>query len=910
MVRRYERLRHLSVGRFGVSLLIKDVESDTLAMMKTIDVAALNGAERSELLRELRGLTKLRHPYLLPMRESFLHQGLSVSCLEDVDLLGLKLGKIGPIVQDVVCRYRMAATIYATLLSGRAVRLQISPESTVNDLRQLAQQSLGVGIDRLWTKEGGLDLLPDSSLKKAGLCTEQVVTLTVRQLRIVSPWECLGSLLSWPFFEDVLSPEAFAAIRPDGRVVTWGFGPAGDPGLAQERLEDVRDVQATAAAFAALRCDGSVVSWGEAAYGGDSSSVQDQLCNVLELRGSSSAFAALRADGRVVSWGSVAAGGDCSSVQDRLQDVVALRASFLAFAAIRKDGQVVTWGEDGDSSAVQDQLNQVREVRVSCRAFAAIKADGGVVAWGRGPGACCDEVQEQLTGVKDIRAVATAFAALRWDGLVVTWGLDLHRGVSNLCLTGVASLHCSFGAFAALRHDGSVATWGHPLYGGDSEAVGDQLVEVLELCASSRAFAALRRDQRVVAWGLPRFGGDCSSVQEQLTDVESLKASGCAFAALRRDGRVVTWGCGPAGGDSSEVQEQLTEVTQIWASSRAFAAVRMDGRLVTWGDALHGGDSSAVEGQLQCTPEPLPSAEELGDTRSVSEGPELAQPGPQLNGAAVRHRDFSQQSPEFQKREDEGDGNELSNSEPLAGRLCLVMDYLPRGSLSAEVDAARSFGTQIGPEKVLHSFVQALLGLSYLHSCGTLHRDLRTKRLLRTQSGLVVLTGTALSVVVRRALFFERPNLDALRYRSPELLMEPEAHTAASDMWAMGIILYELMALRTPWEDEHAVRLLEKIRNQSLRPPPKQYSEELAPMCHKMLKREPQSRATAEELLQTPFVQARIVSLLDAELDDAAAGGAVPAQALCWNSAEDSGPRSKALGWPRRKERPRIEVKT
>ena len=61
------------------------------------------------------------------------------------------------------------------------------------------------------------------------------------------------------------------------------------------------------------------------------------------------------------------------------------------------------------------------------------------------------------------------------------------------------------------------------------------------------------------------------------------------------------------------------------------------------------------------------TTQELGDTRRVSEGPELAQPGPQLNGAAVRHRDFSQQPPEFQKPEDEGDGNELSNSEPLAG---------------------------------------------------------------------------------------------------------------------------------------------------------------------------------------------------------------------------------------------------
>ncbi|CAE7428991.1 NEK1 [Symbiodinium sp. CCMP2592] len=115
MVRRYERLRHLSVGRFGVSLLIKDVESDTLAMMKTIDVAALNGAERSELLRELRGLTKLRHPYLLPMRESFLHQGRL--CL----------------IMDYLPRGSLAAEVDA----ARSFGTQIAPEKVLHTFVQV-----------------------------------------------------------------------------------------------------------------------------------------------------------------------------------------------------------------------------------------------------------------------------------------------------------------------------------------------------------------------------------------------------------------------------------------------------------------------------------------------------------------------------------------------------------------------------------------------------------------------------------------------------------------------------------------------------------------------------------------------------------------------------------------------------
>ena len=71
------------------------------------------------------------------------------------------------------------------------------------------------------------------------------------------------------------------------------------------RFDQIRQsIQAALGAFAALRADGSVVTWGDPGGGGDSSSVQSQLCNVCQVQSSGLAFAAIKADGSVVTWGS------------------------------------------------------------------------------------------------------------------------------------------------------------------------------------------------------------------------------------------------------------------------------------------------------------------------------------------------------------------------------------------------------------------------------------------------------------------------------------------------------------------------------------------------------------------------------------------------------------------------------
>jgi Ca2+-binding RTX toxin-like protein len=426
---------------------------------------------------------------------------------------------------------------------------------------------------------------------------------------------------------------AFAALREDGSVVTWGYSyDGGDSSGVADKLNgsvDVVEIFSTVYAFAALRSDGSVVTWGASSYGGNSSSVANNLdgaIDVVQVFSTLWAFAALRDNGSVVTWGDSSFGGDSSGVADKLNgsvDVVEIFSTGNAFAALREDGSVVTWGDSssgGDSSGVADKLNgsvDVMEIFSTVHAFAALREDGSVVTWGdSSSGGDSSGVADKLNGSVDIVEIFStgqAFAALREDGSVVTWGVSYRGGDSNGVadkLNGsvdVVEIFSTAHAFAALREDGSVVTWGVSYRGGDSSGVADKLngtVNVVEIFSTVYAFAALREDGSVVTWGSGYDGGDSSGVADKLNgsvDVVEIFSTGNAFAALREDGSVVTWGSGSYVGDSSGVADKLNgtvSVVEIFSTGNAFAALREDGSVVTWGSGSYGGNSSSVASLL------------------------------------------------------------------------------------------------------------------------------------------------------------------------------------------------------------------------------------------------------------------------------------------------------------------------
>ncbi|WP_417040777.1 Calx-beta domain-containing protein [Cylindrospermopsis raciborskii] len=283
-------------------------------------------------------------------------------------------------------------------------------------------------------------------------------------------------------------------------------------------------------AFAALKSDGSVVTWGDSSYGGNSSSVSSSLTSgVTQIFSTGAAFAALKSDGSVVTWGDSNYGGDSSSVSSSLTSgVTQIFSTGSAFAALKSDGSVVTWGlssSGGDSSSVSSSLTSgVTQIFSNVYAFAALKSDGSVVTWGSSSsGGDSSSVSSSLTsGVTQIFSNAFAFAALKSDGSVVTWGYSDWGGdsssVSSRLTSGVTQIFSTGAAFAALKSDGSVVTWGDSSYGGDSSSVSSRLTSgVTQIFSTLNAFAALKSDGSVVTWGYSDWGGDSSSVSSQLT---------------------------------------------------------------------------------------------------------------------------------------------------------------------------------------------------------------------------------------------------------------------------------------------------------------------------------------------------------------------------------------------------------
>ena len=69
----------------------------------------------------------------------------------------------------------------------------------------------------------------------------------------------------------------------------------------QSRL-GVKAIQCTDQAFAGIRTDGTVVTWGSRNFGGSCSDVEEQLREVKAVQATRAAFAAVRADGSVITW--------------------------------------------------------------------------------------------------------------------------------------------------------------------------------------------------------------------------------------------------------------------------------------------------------------------------------------------------------------------------------------------------------------------------------------------------------------------------------------------------------------------------------------------------------------------------------------------------------------------------------
>jgi serine/threonine protein kinase len=98
-------------------------------------------------------------------------------------------------------------------------------------------------------------------------------------------------------------------------------------------------------------------------------------------------------------------------------------------------------------------------------------------------------------------------------------------------------------------------------------------------------------------------------------------------------------------------------------------------------------------------------------------------------------------------------------------------------------------------------------------------------------------------------------------YLSPEIL-ENKPYDAKSDIWSLGVLLYEMMTFKMPFNANSLPMLSVKIMRGNYTPPPSVYTKDLREIVSKCLNVNPSRRPSIQEILKMPIIQNRIKNFL------------------------------------------------
>ncbi len=158
--------------------------------------------------------------------------------------------------------------------------------------------------------------------------------------------------------------------------------------------------------------------------------------------------------------------------------------------------------------------------------------------------------------------------------------------------------------------------------------------------------------------------------------------------------------------------------------------------------------------------------------------------------------------------------------EEFTDQYFISMEYVDGSTLQDKIERLKNSGHTSFPLKEIIDYgLQITDGLSVAHRRGIIHRDLKPANIMVTSQGLLKIMDFGLAKAIHSGDDEElRHTAGTLAYMSPEQVGK-EKLTLATDIWSLGVLLYEISTFRLPFPYEYSSAVIYSILNETPVPP-------------------------------------------------------------------------------------------
>jgi NIMA (never in mitosis gene a)-related kinase 1/4/5 len=194
--------------------------------------------------------------------------------------------------------------------------------------------------------------------------------------------------------------------------------------------------------------------------------------------------------------------------------------------------------------------------------------------------------------------------------------------------------------------------------------------------------------------------------------------------------------------------------------------------------------------------------------------------------------------------------------------IFIVMELAVRGNLDTAIQQKIISGTKFPTHQIIRYLAHVVMAVMAMFNKNILHRDIKTQNIFITQSGILKLGDFGISRELHSTNAKAQTACGTPYFMPPEVCLgKPYDHKA--DVWAVGVILYEMIMLKKPFESDSINGVLSQITSCAYEPLSQEVDPNLKMLVVALLNKDFNKRPSIIEVANIPCVRKEILDFIE-----------------------------------------------